>query len=85
MVSPADVNEDMRFPLLAVVPLTRTPGYGILYPCLPMASASLPADSYALTDQVRSVDKRRVVRVFGTVADEQMQGIDEGLRAFLGL
>ena len=85
VVSPPEVNDAMRFPLIAVVPLTRTPGGGILYPRIPRKGAGLTADSYALTDQVRSIDKVRVARVFGRVADEQMAAVDDGLRAFLGL
>lgn len=36
-------------------------------------------------DQVRSVDKRWVVRAFGRVTREEMARIDEGLRLYLGL
>ena len=85
VVSPPEVNDAMRFPLIAVVPLTRTPGRGILYPWIPREAGGLTADSYALADQVRSIDKARVVRIFGRVADEQMAAVDDGLRAFLGL
>lgn len=33
-VSDASVNADQRFPLLAIVPVTGTPGVGSLYPRL---------------------------------------------------
>jgi mRNA-degrading endonuclease toxin of MazEF toxin-antitoxin module len=38
-----------------------------------------------LIDHLRSIDKRRVRRVFGTLAREEMTTIDEGLALFLGL
>jgi mRNA-degrading endonuclease toxin of MazEF toxin-antitoxin module len=36
-------------------------------------------------DQLRSVDKRRVRRVFGRLAAVDLRSIDTGLRLFLGL
>jgi mRNA-degrading endonuclease toxin of MazEF toxin-antitoxin module len=41
--------------------------------------------SFALIDQIRSVDKRRIERVFGKVTANEMAAIDEGLLLFLGL
>jgi mRNA interferase MazF len=66
-VSDPDVNADQRFPLIAVVPLTGTPGEG------------------ALIDHLRSIDKRRMRRVFGRVAKDELASVDQGLRLFLGL
>jgi mRNA-degrading endonuclease toxin of MazEF toxin-antitoxin module len=36
-------------------------------------------------DQVRSVDKRRVVRLVGRVADDEVAAIERGLMLFLGM
>jgi mRNA interferase MazF len=85
VVSASAVNDDQRYPLLAVVPVTGTRGEGLLYPALASGPSGLRMTSWALVDQVRSVDKRRVASIHGTVAPEELAAIDEGLRAFLGL
>lgn len=85
IVSDPAVISAQRYPLVAVVPATGTPGVGALYPPLQPGPSGLHKPSFAMVDQVRSVDKRRIVRAFGTVATEEMQAIDEGLRLFLGL
>jgi mRNA interferase MazF len=86
VVSDPDVLADQRFPLLCVVPLTGTPGVGALYPALAAgAAAGLSKTSYALIDHLRSVDKRRVRRVFGRIAEPEMDAVDDGLALFLGL
>jgi mRNA-degrading endonuclease toxin of MazEF toxin-antitoxin module len=38
-----------------------------------------------LIDHLRSIDKRRVRRVYGELPRDEMAGIDEGLATFLGL
>lgn len=85
VVSDPAVASDQRYPLLGVVPLTGTPGQGALYPRIPAGSGGLRKESWALTDQVRSIDKRRVVTVHRTVDAASIDAIDEGLRLFLGL
>ena len=84
-VSDPDVNADQRFPLIAVVPVTGTPGEGALYPELRPGASGLTKTSYALIDHLRSIDKRRIRRIFSSVASEELATIDEGLRLFLGL
>ena len=84
-VSDPAVNADQRFPLIAVVPLTGTPGTGSLYPELSPGKSGLTKSSYALVDQIRSIDKRRIQSVFGRVTKEELASIDEGLDLFLGL
>ncbi len=84
-VSDPAVNADQRFPLIAVVPLTGTPGAGVLYPELSPGSSGLTKTSYALIDQLRSIDKRRVRRVFGRITTDELITIDQGLELFLGL
>src|ERR1039457_1229764 len=85
VVSDPDVISDQRFPLLCVVPVTGTPGEGLLYPPLAPGESGLAKKSFALIDHLRSIDKRRVRRVFGELAREEMAAIDEGLAIFLGL
>ena len=84
-VSDPDVASDQRFPLLAVVPLTSTAGTGALYPRLEPGPSGLSKTSYALVDQIRSVDKRRVRRTYGVLGDAELRAIDDGLALFLGL
>ena len=85
LVSDPDVISDQRFPLVCVVPVTGTPGEGLLYPPLAPGQSGLAKKSFALIDHLRSVDKRRVRRQFGELAREEMAAIDEGLALFLGL
>jgi mRNA interferase MazF len=85
VVSDPDVNGDQRFPLVCVVPVTGSPGEGILYPPLAPGHSGLARKSFALIDHLRSIDKRRIRRVFGELAPEDVAAIDEGLALFLGL
>jgi mRNA interferase MazF len=85
VVSDPDVIFDQRFPLVCVVPITGTPGEGLLYPRLAPGNSGLVKESYALIDHLRSVDKRRVRRVFGELSGEEIEALNEGLTVFLGL
>lgn len=85
VVSDPAVASDQRYPLVGVVPLTGTEGRGAIYPRVPAGTGGLRKDSWALTDQVRSVDKRRVLATYGGLDADAMEAIDEGLRLFLGL
>ncbi len=85
VVSSAAVASNQRYPLLGVIPVTGTPGQGALYPTLEPGDSGLRMPSWALIDQVRAIDKRRVRRIFGQLPAEEMIAIDEGLRLFLGL
>ena len=84
-VSDLAVNADQRFPLIAVVPVTGTPGEGALYPSLAPGASGLTKTSYVLTDHVRSIDKRRIRRTYGQVSAAELRSIDQGLELFLGL
>lgn len=84
-VSDPDVISDQRFPLVCVVPVTGIPGEGILYPSLAPGQSGLAKRSFALIDHLRSIDKRRIRRVFGDLARGEMAAIDDGLALFLGL
>jgi len=84
-VSDPAVNTDQRFPLIAIVPLTGTPGQGSLYPELSPGTSGLTKTSFALVDNIRTIDKRRIRRVFGCVTPEELAAIDLGLELFLGL
>ncbi|MGD0868894.1 MAG: type II toxin-antitoxin system PemK/MazF family toxin [Bryobacteraceae bacterium] len=85
VVSDPDVISDQRFPLVCVAPVTGTAGEGLLYPPLAPGPSGLAKKSFALIDHLRSIDKRRIRRVFGELAREEIGAVDEGLAAFLGL
>lgn len=85
VVSDPAVNSDQRFPLIAVVPVTGTPGQGALYPELGAGKSGLTKTSHVLIDHLRSIDKRRIRRVFGRVENNEQAAIDQGLALFLGL
>jgi len=84
-VSDPAVNADQRFPLIAVVPVTGAAGEGALYPELSAGKSGLTKTSYALIDHLRSIDKRRVRRVFGRITRDELAAVDQGLALFLGL
>jgi mRNA interferase MazF len=85
VVSDPDVIGDQRFPLVCVVPVTGTPGEGLLYPPLAPGQSGLAKKSFALIDHLRSLDKRRIRRVYGELEQEEIAAIDDGLALFLGL
>lgn len=85
VVTDPEATEDQRFPMVCVVPITKTRGEGALYPPLSPGRSGLRESSYALVDQVRAIDKRRINRIFGQVTAGELTAIDEGLRLFLGL
>lgn len=72
-------------PLIAVVPVTGTPGEGALQPALSAGESGLVKTSYALVDHLRSIDTRRIRRVYGRISDDELLAVDEGLHLFLGL
>lgn len=85
LVSDPEVAADQRFPVVCVVPVTTTEGEGALYPRLGAGSGGLRRESWALVDQVRSIDKRRVRQLYGQIEPRELNAIDDGLRLFLGL
>ncbi len=85
VVSDPEVTHDQRFPMVCVIPLTATPGEGALYPQFSPGESGLRKRSYGLIDQIRSIDKRRVIRAYGALPTSELQALDEGLRLFLGM
>jgi mRNA interferase MazF len=85
VVGDPDIIAHQRFPLIAVLPVTGTLGEGAIYPRLEPGSSGLTKTSCALVDHVRSIDKRRVRRIYGNVGSEALEQIDDALGLFLGL
>jgi len=48
-------------------------------------ASGLRQPSWALADQVRSIDKRRVRRLVGRVSEGELAEIDQALALYLGL
>jgi len=85
VVSDPEVASDQRFPMICLVPLTGTPGVGALYPPISSETSGLRKQSYALVDQLRSVDKRRISRLLGTANEPEMGQVDIALSLLLKL
>ncbi len=85
IVSDPEVSMEQRYPLIAVVPISSTLGKGVLYPVLAPGASGLRTESSALVDHLRSVDKKRVRKVYGQITASELEAIDMGLLAFLGI
>ena len=74
-------------PHTIVVPFTTRIRRGILpsHYLVPSGRGGLTQDSVALCEQVRVVDKGRIIRQLGILSDEDMQGMAAALRLILGL
>ena len=51
---------------------------------LPKGTAGLPRDSKVKTDQVRTLDKRRLIRPLGKLALKEIKAIEKALAIHLG-
>jgi len=49
------------------------------------SSGGLRRCSFALLDQILTIDKRRVRKVFGKISTDELEAIDDGLALLLGL
>jgi mRNA interferase MazF len=85
VVSDPAVAATLRFPLVCVVPVTGTKASGVLNPRLAAGIGGLRKESFVLIEQVRSIDKRRLVRVYGTIGATALSAVDQGLALYLGL
>jgi len=75
-------------PVVNVLPVTSRKGNRRIYPneaLLPAGTAGLTVESIALCYQIRTLDKRRLGRLFGTLDDETLrQAIIDALNFQLG-
>jgi mRNA-degrading endonuclease toxin of MazEF toxin-antitoxin module len=63
------------------VPVTGTAGVDTLYPALAAGPSGLTKSSCVLIDHMRSVDKRRIRRIFGPVLPDELAALFLGLSA----
>lgn len=71
--------------MLCIIPLTSRQIFGALYPRVEPGQSGIRESSSALIDQLRSVDKRRVIAIAGSLTTLEMEAVDQGLRLYLGL
>lgn len=72
---------------VSVVPVTAT-NLKKVYPfevLLKKGTGNLPKNSKVKADQIRTLDKRRIVRYIGTLSDREMKTIDDALMIHLSL
>jgi len=52
---------------------------------LPMGTAGLPKDSKAKADQIRTLDKSRLVKLYGQLSASLINALDKAIKLHLGL
>jgi mRNA interferase MazF len=74
-------------PHTIIVPLTTKIRRAILdsHFLLRQGTAGLDRDSVVLCEQVRAIDKRRVIRLIGNLNTNELAGIEKALRVIQGL
>lgn len=74
-------------PTLVVAPLTSKVKYKKKLPThyIIQDDEELTAESLVLLEQVKTIDKQRVLRYVGRVSDEDMKGIEKALKVSLGM
>lgn len=85
VVSPTLLNE--RSPVILVAPLTTQKLHRI-YPFdarIDHEACGLPQPSKAMLNQLRTVDKRRVLGTYGLADDATMEAVDAAIRIATGL
>lgn len=77
-----------RFSPITVVAAITSKADEKLYPtevALPKGEAGLTADSVVLLNQIRSIDKRRLVKRLGAVSADTMRNVERAVKISLGL
>ena len=76
--------QPLPYPVLVVVPLTRTHLQGPLFPVLRVEAGGLPVDSTALVYQVGALDESRIMGQLGTLTTEELAPVRQGLERIFG-
>ena len=77
-----------RYSPITIVAAITSKAEEKLYPtevAIPRGEGGLAADSVVLLNQIRSIDKKRLVRRLGTVKAETMHQVDRALQISVGL
>lgn len=74
-------------PHTIIVPLTTKIRQALLpsHAFIPAGVGGLDRDSVALCEQIRVIDKRRIIRVLGHLDDACLEEVAKALRTILGL
>jgi mRNA interferase MazF len=52
---------------------------------LPIGTASLPKDSKVKADQIRTIDKSRIIKQIGTLKPGEIESIENAIKLHLGM
>lgn len=52
---------------------------------LPVGTANLPKDSKVKADQIRTIDKSRIIKHIGALKSSEMESIENALKLHLGM
>ena len=85
IISDSNISDQLRYDVLAVVPLTRRDPEGEFYPKIRATPTGLRSDGWALPEMLRVVDRDRVTRRLGRVTTRELAAIEVSLRAWLRL
>lgn len=87
IISRTEISELLN--VCTVIPLSSLKQGRRMYPneaLLPVGTANLSADSIALCGQIRSIDKKRLIRCYGTIDQSGLHdAVEEALRFHLSL
>jgi mRNA interferase MazF len=84
VVSTADYLTSVRG-LIVVVPLTSVDRDWPHHVAVTGTRTGLPKQSFAMTEQPRTISMRRLVRKTGTASEATVSEVDRWLRDFIGL
>ncbi len=83
VISDTDVNEILD--LITIIPCTTNIlGEGLFRVALPLRDG-LEKESEVMIEQIRGVSKKRILNSLSTLSKEEMQKIQEGLKALLNI
>ncbi len=87
VISEDDINSLLN--IVNIIPLTSRKEGRVIYPneaLIPAQMSGLEKDSVALCHQIRTIDKKRLSKQYGTISDKKIQEqIITALRFQLGL
>ena len=72
-------------PTVIIAPITSQQAKASLPTHVSITSGKLPKDSMALLEQIRTVDKSRLLEYIGELNEHQLQKIDKAMGISLGL
>lgn len=77
-------NQSQNWRSIIVIPLSTSQAQakrGLTAIFLPQGTANIPQDSIALCHQITTIDRSKLTTHIGTLSDEIMKEVEEGLKA----